>query len=368
MLVLGGWVFLMSEVPLYRDRAIAVSFREFAEPHGPALPAGAGGMSATGDPLSPRGPSDSGKMPRKRAETTSPFSPRGETPQKTFWQPTRFHWISGSPTPPPSPETSPGKLGEKLSPWKRLMAGVRSPFSASPAESASDESPDKRPASSLDASPSTGAHLPASSPAHSPSSSPRLSGPESGADSISPFADADAAARAGGGAVGCAARGGGWNRGAAGGAGGRNGDDTDAPGQLQETTLTARVADILTAAVVLLLPVVAYFLAVFAQPLAIAWAPVSWALSLWHWALLRCLEAALAAASATFWIPRADDPPIRRIFPERGSQRLSKSEGLLGLSAVRQVPLFPHTKCFSSRFAKVNSPTNPPTYPSLLLM
>ena len=104
--------------------------------------------------------------------------------------------------------------------------------------------------------------------------------------------------------------------------------------------------DILTAVVVMLLPVATSFLAVFAQPLAIAWAPVSWVLSLWHWALLQCLEAALAAASATFWSPRADDPPIKRIFPDHlpsgsevgDAQRLGRSEGLLGLSAVRQVP------------------------------
>lgn len=144
-------------------------------------------MSAVGTPdmpASPRGASGGGKVSRKRGETVSPFSPRGEAPQKTHWQPTRFTWFGGSPTPPTtperSPEKSPKKLGKKLSPWKRLVAGVRSPFgqrdaSQAPA-SASDESLSKKEN-----------HPPVSSSRRS------LSLPsDGGADSISSYDDDDA--------------------------------------------------------------------------------------------------------------------------------------------------------------------------------
>ena len=47
---------------------------------------------------------------------------------------------------------------------------------------------------------------------------------------------------------------------------------------------------------------------------------------------------------------------------------LQVQEILLHLDQALRVRVSSHTQCFQRRFAEVNSPTNPSTYPSLLLI
>jgi hypothetical protein len=57
-----------------------------------------------------------------------------------------------------------------------------------------------------------------------------------------------------------------------------------------------------------------------------------------------------------------------RAVAELVRQARQRVQDLAGVHPLRHAPLLYHTQYFQSRFAKVNSPTNPSTYPVLVLI